>query len=539
MNRLLISLLLLSIPASALARTPNDPEFGQQWYLEKISAEAAWDVAVGSREVVVAVLDSGVDLDHPDLADNLWSNAGEIADNGKDDDGNGFADDAAGWDFVDDDGSPTPSRGGAFADDAVAHGTVISGLIGAVGNNGEGVAGVNWRVRIMPLRILDNVGSGESNDAREAIRYAINNGADVINLSFVGYQIDPSFEDAVGEAYAAGIPVIAAVGNQDGGGIDLDETPVYPACFEGEKADWVIGVAATDEGDAKADFSNYGADCTDVSAPGTDVYGTMYQNAAWEDFPDAYRGGWSGTSVAAPLVTGAVALLSSAYPTLTPTLMRTVLQLSADPLHTRGTAAAGKLGAGRLNVARALEIAPAFVPVVDERGAGTPPLTATEGPSPVTGLMEPIDAVAVGSFIRSPGFETVYFVGSDGKRHPLWDRQTFFTWNDSWDDVTWVTDATLPTLPLGEALPPKPGVVLVKVQSDPRVYAAESGGDPWRATLREIAAEEVAAATYGALWQAYVIDVEPTLFSHYERGETIVSVEPVDLGSMKTRESLE
>jgi len=535
-HKIIVSILIgLSIALPAFARTPNDPDYSEQWYLQQINASDAWDVATGTRNVVVAVLDSGIDLDHPDLVGNLWTNPGEIAGNGVDDDRNGYVDDNRGWDFVQDDNTPDPNRGGSYSVDGVAHGTVIAGLIGAVGNNGEGVAGVSWKTRIMSIRILDDVGSGESMNATKAIEYAIANGADVINLSFTGYEVDPQFERAVNEAYVAGIPIVAAVGNMNGGGLNVDETPVYPACFEGEKTDWVIGVAATTREDTKAVFSNYGANCTEISAPGEDLYGVMYQSDDWADFPDYYRDGWSGTSVAAPLVTGAIALLKSAYPSLTPSLLRTVLQLSADPLKERGTDAVGKLGAGRLNVGHAMEIAPAFAATASEETSGTTEM----GTSPITGMPEEITSVTAETFIRSPGFDTVYYVDGDGSRHPLWDSQTFFTWNDSWDDVAWVTDATLPTLSLGEVLPPKPGVALVKIQSDPRTYVVEEGATMWHPILREITSEEIAIGMFGALWSDYVIDVEPTLFSHYQAGDAILSVESADVTLLKPRSSLQ
>lgn len=373
---------------SAFARGTDDSLYDQQWYLDQISAPAAWDTTTGSHDVIVAVLDSGVDPDHPDLVDNLWVNPGEMADNGKDDDGNGFVDDVHGWDFVRDDNTPEPDAGErAFSEDGVAHGTVISGIVGAVGNNGVGVSGVAWSVRIMPVRILDNEGAGESDDARAAIRYAVQNGADVINLSFTGYDVDTEFERAVNEAYVAGIPVVAAVGNYSDTGLDLNETPVYPACFAGEKADWVIGVAATDEHDAKAGFSNYGSDCVEIAAPGTDVFNVMYENDDWAEFDRAYDGGWAGTSVSAPIVTGAIALLKSAYPSLGPSLVRTILQLSADPIRDR-TVEAGALGTGRLNVARALEIAPQFVgqlePVAADDSPSTHIVTAPAAGAPPT-----------------------------------------------------------------------------------------------------------------------------------------------------------
>jgi hypothetical protein len=179
-----------------------------------------------------------------------------------------------------------------------------------------------------------------------------------------------------------------------------------------------------------------------------------------------------------------------------------------------------------------MEIAPAFVE------ADTVEAEPKTGVSPITGLPEDITPVAAGSFIRSPGFETVYYVDGAGSRHPLWDRQTFFTWKDSWNDVDWVTDATLPTLSFGNALPPKPGVVLIKVQSDPNVYAVENGDDPWRPVLREIPSEAIAAALYGSAWADYVIDVEPTLFSHYAKGEPMEADTAVDREALRTRDSL-
>jgi len=530
-QKILISILIgLCAAIPVFARVPNDPDYSEQWYLDKINAPEAWDIATGTRDTVVAVLDSGVDFDHPDLVVNLWTNFKEIDANGVDDDGNGYVDDGSGWDFVDNDNTAEPNLSADWATEGAAHGTVIAGLIGAVGNNSVGVSGVSWKTRIMPLRILDSEGAGESQNATKAILYAIENGADVINLSFTGFDVDPEFEQAVNEAYLAGIPVIAAVGNKDGGGMNLDKTPLYPACFEGKRTDWVIGVAATTEIDTKAEFSNYGADCTEISAPGVDIYGLMYQEDDEATLSDLYSGGWSGTSVAAPLVSGAVALLKSAYPSLTPSLVRTVLQLSADPIKEKGTAAAGKLGAGRLNIGRAFEIAPSFA----SAAAGEP----ETGLSPITGLPEEITPVKAGTFIRSAGFTTVYYVDTDETRHPLWDTQTYFTWNDSWDDVVWVTDATLATLPLGEALPPKPGVVLVKIPGDQRTYAVEDGDTMWRPTLREIPSEDVAVNLYGANWADYIIDLDPVLFSHYEIGDPLTSVDRVDASLLKDRLSL-
>ncbi len=522
---MLIVLVGIVTAMPVLARISDDPLYDHQWYLEKIGAPAAWDLATGSHDVIVAVIDSGLDVDHEDIVDNIWTNGDEIAGNGKDDDRNGYVDDVNGWDFVQDDNTPTPNVDAPFLEEGVAHGTVIAGLIGAVGNNATGVSGVNWSVAIMPLRILDNYGSGDSAAARNAIQYAIDNGADVINLSFTGYEVDSAFESAINAAYVAGIPVVAAVGNSEGG-TDLNETPIYPACFEGTRTDWVIGVAASDENDQRADFSNYGSNCVELSAPGVDVFGLMYEDDDWANFSASYAGGWEGTSVAAPLVTGAIALLKSKYPSLTPSLIRTVLQLSVDPILERGVGA-GELGTGRLNIGTAMSIASSFV--TEEPAVGL---------SPITGAYEEIDVVTNGSYIRSPGFDTVYYVDLDQKRHPLWDAQTFFTWKDSFGSIAWVTDATLSTLSLGPVLPPQPGVVLVKVQSEETVYAVEIGATTWRPVLREIPSETVAVALYGEAWSDYVIDIEPTLFSHYSIGEAMTATDSVDLSMMKLRDTL-
>lgn len=351
-----------------MAFTPNDPHLDSQTYLSQINAYSAWDIIQGSPEVVVAVLDSGLDLDHPDLAGNLWRNKGEVPNDGLDNDGNGYIDDYHGWDFVNDDDQPIPDQGEAHDSAAVAHGTAIAGVIGAVGNNQEGIAGLNWQVKLMPLRILDNFGSGTSNHARDAVRYALNNGADIINLSFTGFEIDPSFQSAVREAYEAGVVVVAAVGNQNGGGINMNEEPIYPACFLGDDgADWVIGVAALKADDTKADFSNYGSNCTDISAPGYDIYSTYYQDNHWPDPDVLYRGHWKGTSVASPMVAGAAALLRAQEPGLSPQQIQTILKLSVDPVRERGTPAAGQLGAGRLNIGRALILAQSFTPEIAPR----------------------------------------------------------------------------------------------------------------------------------------------------------------------------
>ncbi|HBK35322.1 MAG: peptidase S8 and S53, subtilisin, kexin, sedolisin [Candidatus Uhrbacteria bacterium GW2011_GWE2_40_58] len=356
-------LLFCSFVQPAFALSPNDPFLDSLWYLDHIGVPEAWETTTGSSEVIVAVLDSGVDFDHPDLADNSWVNKKEIPEDGIDNDGNGYIDDVYGWDFVHEDNMPIPDVGLGFEEDAVSHGTFIAGTIGAVGNNTEGIVGINWSVKIMSLRVLDNYGVGDSEAVRKAIEYATTNGADVINLSFAGYDYSERFQEAVEKAYEAGVVTVAAVGNDSDGGLNINHYPSYPACFTNGAGsdDWVIGVAATQEDDTKAIFSNYGSYCTDISAPGTDFYSTFFQDDEWLEFSEEYyHGYWSGTSMAVPVVSGAVALLIAEYPTLTPSQIKIILQLSVDPVVQIGIVGRREMGAGRINVARAFSIAGQF-----------------------------------------------------------------------------------------------------------------------------------------------------------------------------------
>ncbi len=358
MSRVAMSVLsICMIPSLVFAQTPSDPGFDEQWYLEVIRAPSAWETTTGSSSVVVAILDTGIDLVHEDIAGNLWTNPGEIAENGIDDDQNGYIDDVHGWDFVDNDNDPSPVFTSAEHFDIATHGTLIAGEIGAVGNNAFGVAGVAWNVSLLPVRILDVDGSGSGNAVARAIQYVVAQGADVINLSFSGNDPNTVLHNAVRDAYAQGVVVVAALGNE---GKNTDNDPVYPACLRTGSEDWVIGVTALTEQSLGASFTNYGAICADIAAPGTEIVGLSYQNAA-EGFHDAYAGLWRGTSMASPLVAGAAALLLSQHPTLSPGDIRNILKLSVDPIRMTGFTSGG-LGAGRLNISRALEFAAAYAP---------------------------------------------------------------------------------------------------------------------------------------------------------------------------------
>lgn len=391
MTKRLLSLAILVgtlVPALAFARVPDDPDVRFQWYLDQIAAYEAWDTATGSSDVVVAILDTAIDVDHPDLEQNIFQNTGEIAGDGIDNDGNGFIDDVTGWDFAHGDSDPSP--GADDADDlGVHHATIIAGVIGAVGNNGEGIAGVNWDVQILPVQVLTAVGNGTTDKIVEGINYAVDMGADVINMSFVGDTSTRGLDRALQRAYDNGVIVVTAMGNEDQ---DLDRSPLYPVCSPGLFDDNVaIGVVATDADDRRASFSNYGRSCADIAAPGLDIYTTQV-----DEFAEPYGDGWNGTSLAAPMVSGAAALARSVYPNATPDEVRTAMQLSVDPVVGRAPSRiGGALGTGRLNIARLLGALPS---IVNDQSAAQPDVEEEEAEE--TDAVEEVPALSVDFYDR-------------------------------------------------------------------------------------------------------------------------------------------
>lgn len=378
---------LTTYRASALAA--NDTFFNEQWYLQKISAPTSWERSVGNTAVIVAVLDTGVDITHPDLRENIWKNPRELLD-GRDNDGNGLIDDVNGWNFYEGNNTVTPTFE-AFTEGGIHHGTLIAGEIGAVGGNGAGIAGVNWRVSIMPLRVLSSSGIGDVVNVVNGINYAIKNGANVISLSFSGANRSSILDDAIRRAADAGILIVAAAGNDltQNGGNDLDVTPLYPACSDGPNGEnWVLGVAATDEADKKATFSDFGRSCVDISAPGVRMFSTLVKNDAQPGFDEAYGGYYRGTSLAAPLVAGAAALLRAASPGLTLPQLRDALLNSADGIDPANPGLAGKLGRGRLNLARAMTMLPSPPPA-----PAPSPTPAPEAPEPVPTPVAALQAI--------------------------------------------------------------------------------------------------------------------------------------------------
>ncbi len=361
---------------------PNDPRFLEQWALQNtgqvvpgsgagitgadVKAPAAWDVTTGSRSVIAAVIDTGVEVNHPDLRANIWTNPGEIPGNGIDD-GNGLVDDVNGYDFGEFDNDPT---------DLVGHGTSVAGVIGAVGNDGVGITGVAWAVSILPLKIADRFGSLTLDAIVSAHDYATmmrGRGFDIAvsNNSYGGFA--PAFyataptgfaaeKDAIQRFVDSGATFVAAAGNASFDN-DNPNATFFPSSY---KIPGVISVAATTNQDTLAGFSNYGRESVDFGAPGQNILTTAVGGTYTIT---------SGTSFAAPMVAGAIALLKSHKPAASAVEMRQALIDSADPLPTlQNRTVAG----GRINIARALEVIGISGPVVRQII-----------PGPVTGQLDP------------------------------------------------------------------------------------------------------------------------------------------------------
>lgn len=503
---LLVGISTSAAPLVASAKAANDPLLDDQWYLDRVDVQKAWKTTTGSRDIIVAVLDSGVDLLHRDLEDNIWENVREIPEDGIDNDRNGYIDDKWGYDFVLDEGNPFPVIAAGNQIDAVSvlHGTLVSGIVGALGDNSRGVAGVAWAVQIMPIRVLDEDGNGRGDKIADGIRYAVDQGASVINLSFSGTGSDAYVKEALRYANEKGVVVVGALGNE---GKNVNDESVFPACSGIEEYDdLVIGVAASDELDERADFSNYGSDCVDITAPGTDVTGIAYYNPE-HGFEDEYTLGWSGTSLSTPIVSGAAALLLAEYPELTPQEIQTIIQISADPVEGVDRA---DMGSGRLNIGNAFEKADELWQQLED------------------------DRLSALEFIKTADSSTVYMLMPDGARRLVLDAQTFFTYMDSFDQVRTISKEEMGGYKLRGTVLPRANRVLVKIVSDPKVYwLARSGNDPFTPTLREVPSEEVAVALFGSEWNSYVIDVDIAMFEKFNRGRPVGEDEQLQTRNLK------
>jgi subtilisin family serine protease/subtilisin-like proprotein convertase family protein len=388
----------------SIQRDPNDPQYSSQWDMTKIGAPIAWDVTTGMPKFVVGVVDTGIDYNHQDLFMNIWinnaeiptsirntltdadgdgvitfrdlnhsSNSGKVTDNngngvidpadifrstsqggwldGVDQDSNGYVDDLFGWDFANNDNDPMDDNN---------HGTHVAGTIGAVGNNGVGVTGINWSLSLMALKFLDSSGNGLVSRAVMAIDYATTKGVKLTNHSWGGANYSASLAAAISRARDAGHIIVAAAGNS---GQNLDSSPQYPASYSTSYNN-VITVASVNSSDQLASSSNYGANTVTLAAPGVSILSTVRNNGY------SY---FSGTSMAAPHVTGAIALYWASNPTLSYTQVIDKLKASVDPI----SGLSGKvLTGGRLNVGKMFDsTTPSGPKVVDAQWGGLEPFT--------------------------------------------------------------------------------------------------------------------------------------------------------------------
>jgi len=321
----------------SLDAIPNDPNFAMQYGLNNsndadIDAPEAWDVTTGDSNIIIAVIDSGVDYTHPDLRSQMWRNPGEVAGNGRDDDGNGFVDDIYGWDFNTNDSDPMDEHN---------HGTHVSGIIGAQTNNSAGVAGVNWNVQIMALKFMNSQGQGTTSAAIRALDYAVANGARISNNSWGGGAFSQALFDAIQSANRQNHLFTAAAGNGDsaGVGINNDNTPHYPSSYNLPN---IISVAATNQTDQLTGFSNFGVRSVDLAAPGSQIMSTI-RNGAYRSF--------SGTSMASPYVAGVAGLVLAQNPNLSIAELKAAILDNVDPV---SALASRVLTGGRLNAFNAV-----------------------------------------------------------------------------------------------------------------------------------------------------------------------------------------
>jgi subtilisin family serine protease/subtilisin-like proprotein convertase family protein len=387
-----------------LQRDPNDPQYSSQWHMVKIGAPTAWNSTTGATNFVVGIVDSGIDYKHQDLFMNIWinnneiptsirntlvdvdndgmitfrdlnasANAGKVADNnsngvidpsdifrsvsqggwldGIDNDNNSYIDDLFGWDFVNNDNDPMDDNG---------HGTHVAGTIGAVGNNGVGVTGINWSISLMALKFLNSSGSGLVSRAVMAIDYAINKGVKITNHSWGGATYSLSLAAAIGRARDAGHIIVAAAGNS---AQNLDSSPQYPASFS-TQYDNVIAVASVNSSDQLASSSNYGKNTVTLAAPGVSILSTVPNNGY------AY---YSGTSMATPHVTGAIALYWASHSSMSYSQVIDKLKQSVDPI---AGLTDNILTGGRLNLGKMFDTETVSGPkVVDAQWSGSSPFT--------------------------------------------------------------------------------------------------------------------------------------------------------------------
>ncbi len=465
---------------AVLAFTPDDPLFSyQRDYLNQIKAPEAWDRANG-QGVVVAVLDSGVDINHPDLKDNIWVNVGEIPNNGKDDDSDGYVDDFNGWDFVDNTNDPRPKFDSGYTQGGIYHGTAIAGIIAAKANNKEGISGVAYGAKIMPLRVLSADGTGDINKVAKAIRYAVNKGANVINLSLVGDSYVQKLADEIKWAKSKGVVVVGAVGNDNR---NLISSPTYPACYGDNLNNWILAVASVNGSNIKSSFSNCGAGCVDLVAPGESLLSLNFHDGAVEGFKGYYLKGLTGTSFASALVSGAAALVKSKNQSWQADQIIQALKLNADSVDVYNGDYAGELGAGIINLEKAIGFAA----------------------SPSKGYL-----------MKQEKDSAVYYVDASGQRHLFPNEKIFWSWHfGSWSDhqVKIVSSTDFASYPPSDNVRYRPGG-LIKFDNSAKIYAISNNG-----TLCRLGDDKAGEYLYGKNWLKKIDLIQTAFEADYARNE--------------------
>lgn len=462
--------------------TTNPVNIDKQWGLAKAGFLAAWDKTTGSRQQVVAIIDTGIDATHEDLAGANY---------------------VLGFDFIKD----QPILPGANSDDN-GHGTLVAGILAATPNNNLGIAGSNWQISLMPLKALDDQGTGNSADIAEAIVWAADHGAGIINLSLggIGFGHDTTLANAIAYAFNKNVVIAAAAGNDTAAvGSNLDAEPVFPVCDDNGE-NMVIGVAASDQNDLKPGFSNYGKNCIDVVAPGKRILSTINHDPITKKAaPNAYAYA-SGTSMAVPLVSGEAALLKAMFPSASGKQIRDRIIASAENIddlnlsQCGGLSCKGFLGAGRINAGRALaseivklklsdgdlvklgsagpiylinggkkQLVSAFVQ--NQRFAGRTPVEVSE--SDLSGFLdgpyaEPLDR----TLIKLANEPTVYYINK-GLRLPV-TAQVFSLWGFQFKEANTLTFSEVNSWLVGSFLAPPDGALL-RTPKNLTVYWVVSG----------------------------------------------------------------
>ncbi len=320
-----------AVPSMELFYTPNDLHTNQ-WNLQTVRAQRAWDIKRDASDVVVAVVDDAVLITHPDLAANIWKNPVEVP-NGIDDDGNGYIDDIHGYDVADGNADPNPPAGANSSH--FSHGTHCAGIVSASTDNGTGIASLGFNAKIMAVKCkADNTSGGSIQAPYQGVEYAIASGADIISMSWGGGSYSITYQTLFDVAHSKGIILVAAAGNSN------TSAPMYPASYN-----HVISVAASNTSDGKASFSNYGS-TIDITAPGVDIWSTVPGSGLY-DFK-------SGTSMACPLVSGLCALMVANAPGIHPDSVEKCLKSTATDIHGQNSSYINQLGAGRINAEQAL-----------------------------------------------------------------------------------------------------------------------------------------------------------------------------------------